>query len=810
MLNIQRVHMDRKDSRNGNIALRYFAEPENTWIWCTGSGAESEEVLEFMCDFEAPQDMELCFSLTADQRYEAFLDGEFFGMGPDRCDLNHWAFATYRVSLKKGHHEFRVWCWRFQLANRPVAQLSFQGGFLFGVEDPAFRKILNTSSGNWKCRRHDGVSFEVSPDDTWSVWTSLISSVSVISGRSFFTEKAWEKPAVVNGPRYQVNYGGRIEGWALCPSDLPEQIRVVHEDNIGTARAFFSGSNGMEQIVAERELNAPELAEWNHFLKQGGILEIKPHQNLAVLLDLEEYHCGYPFVEVDGGDEGCSIRISWAEALFLPGSAEKKHRGEISGKRFSRTCQGDCFKDFDGEKRRYRSFWWRAGRYMLVGIRTGEKPFRLRKIGFLESRYPLEMESEIRTSDAALDGLQPMMIRSMQMCCHETYMDCPFYEQLMYVGDSRLECLTGYVMSRDFRLQQRAVDLFDWSRCLWDNLVSERYPSAVAQLSATFSMIWPLMVQDFVMYRRCNPDWFSEIRRSARCLILTLEKYWSDRGHLRNLPGWSFVDWVPGHGWSVNGLPPPGENGGDSSIYTLHYLGAVRAASALEEIHPDTASEGMKIFYSGLAQQIRTALIRDFYVPEQHRFADSAEKNSFSCHAQVLALLYDALPEEERRACYNAMMTDLSAAQPTIYFSYYLHEVMSRFGDGGRIPEKLGFWHDIQASGALTTWEQPEPSRSDCHAWGAHPLFHFFTTLAGIRPAEPGFRKVRVSPQMGPLEYVRGHMAHPDGDISFDFHSDAKEFHGSLILPENLSGCFELNGIIYELHGGKNTIIVKK
>ena len=66
----------------------------------------------------------------------------------------------------------------------------------------------------------------------------------------------------------------------------------------------------------------------------------------------------------------------------------------------------------------------------------------LERCGFLETRYPLEMESRFRSSDRRLDAIAPLALRSLQMCAHETYMDCPYYEQMMSVGDTRLEALT--------------------------------------------------------------------------------------------------------------------------------------------------------------------------------------------------------------------------------------------------------------------------------------------------------------------------------------------------------------------------------
>ena len=67
----------------------------------------------------------------------------------------------------------------------------------------------------------------------------------------------------------------------------------------------------------------------------------------------------------------------------------------------------------------------------------------------------------------------------------------------------------------------------------------------------------------------------------------------------------------------------------------------------------------------------------------------------------------------------------------------------------------------------LTTFaERPEPTRSDCHAWSASPNYDLLATVAGIRPAAPGFKKVRISPALGDLNEIKAQMPHPMGMIS--------------------------------------------
>jgi alpha-L-rhamnosidase len=108
------------------------------------------------------------------------------------------------------------------------------------------------------------------------------------------------------------------------------------------------------------------------------------------------------------------------------------------------------------------------------------------------------------------------------------------------------------------------------------------------------------------------------------------------------------------------------------------------------------------------------------------------------------------------------------------------------------------FWPDR----ATTTPEAPEPTRSDCHGWGAHPLYHYFASVLGIRPAIPGFRTVEIRPQLGSLTYARGTLVHPSGEIAVDFRMEEDGLHGRVSLPLGVSGQLQIGEHLHTMKGG--------
>lgn len=106
--------------------------------------------------------------------------------------------------------------------------------------------------------------------------------------------------------------------------------------------------------------------------------------------------------------------------------------------------------------------------------------------------------------------------------------------------------------------------------------------------------------------------------------------------------------------------------------------------------------------------------------------------------------------------------------------------------------ERMKLWYELEEKNFKTVCEAKLPTRSDCHAWSAHPLYHFYTTILGIRPIEFGFNKVEIKPQLGRLDFASGRLVHKKGHIEVDFNNRSSKLSGSISLPDGLEGILVL------------------
>jgi len=110
-------------------------------------------------------------------------------------------------------------------------------------------------------------------------------------------------------------------------------------------------------------------------------------------------------------------------------------------------------------------------------------------------------------------------------------------------------------------------------------------------------------------------------------------------------------------------------------------------------------------------------------------------------------------------------------------------------------------------NGLTTFAEVPDPTRSDCHAWSASPVYFFLSLVCGIKPAESGFRSVWIETHPGRLNNVEASMPHPAGTISLSLKRKKNgQLAGIIILPEAVNGVLVRDGKQLQLKGGINKV----
>ena len=266
------------------------------------------------------------------------------------------------------------------------------------------------------------------------------------------------------------------------------------------------------------------------------------------------------------------------------------------------------------------------------------------------------------------------------------------------------------------------------------------------------------------------------------------------------MPGWPFVDWVTQ--W-YEGCGP-GVREGDSSIVNLHFVLALRAAAEVERSVGDAT---MAARWESLGRAVMDAVLARYWDGTSNSMADTPGASASSEHAQVLAILTGLLDEAAEQGCLHALVQGRLPARCSIYFAFYILECYHRHGLADAFFERLAFWRELPRQGFVSLPEQPEPSRSDCHGWGAHPLYHSYASLAGVRPGSPGFRSVRIEPMPGPLTSFALTMPHPKGMISVSFARHGAQVQIDAQLPVGVPGIIAWQGAEHPFSGATSIIV---
>lgn len=728
---------------------------QGSWIWTEkpqGQG-NSNELVWFRRTFDVPgENCLLTVHVSADSRYRLFVNGISVGTGPCKGDANRQYFETYDVTylLRPGKNIIAAKVLHYG-AGGPMTMsgptsvwCSPWGAFILDGE-------LTSASGetveplhtdqSWKCKRDPSYALV---QDSWmsAGWLGgmeRVDGTAALPGPEQVAYEAadWAQAVSAHKP---MNEYGILTTYPLTARTIP----MLYETPAG-----FAGTvrTSLEAVAAEKcpVYAAPGSTDW-------------------IELDAGELTTGYVKIAFIGG-RGASVRIRYAECYesrTADGKRQKGMRDDWAAEGQMLVGDTDAYlvsgHGTEEAEEWYEPFWFRTFRYVRLEWTAADEPLVIARVDYRETGYPLQVEADFRSSAPEFRPLWDISVRTLRRCMHETYEDCPYYEQLQYTMDTALQALFTYSISGDDRLARKAIHDYHCSR-LPDGMLQSRFPSVEPQVIPGFSLYWIGMLHDHYRFFG-DAEWIRMYLPTADGVLEWFRRHIGEDGLVGPADPhyWSFIDWVAD--WP-RGVPPANAEG-SMAVHSLLFAAALQQAAELNQAigRAATATE-----YRELSNRLNEAVRRTCWSEERQLFHDGPGVHDYSQHTQLWSVLSGLTAGDAAKRLMRQTLDDKSLAQASYPMMHFLFRAVSA---AGLYDEAYGLWqpwHEM-ADRHLTTWaESPVGNRSDCHAWGALPLYEFPAEVLGVKPGAPGFASIRIEPKPGPLMWAEGTAVTAQGPV---------------------------------------------
>ncbi len=760
------------------------------WITAPGAPGHDPAVLRLRKSLAlATVPQHFVVHVSADNHFLLMVNGTRIGEGPSVGDVQHWRYETFDLApaLHPGTNLIAATVWNLG-DQAPIRQITSHLGFVLAPNSSA--EAAAATDSTWLVHQDPGFAFLPKPAELGGNYyvgspgerlTASALDISWADPDAPTPTPAWQ-PALSLGTAVPRGVHSEANSWLLVPDTLPPM------EFTPTSAGHLVRSSG---LATTPSFPAAPVA-------------VPAHTTATLLLDRDTLTTAYPSLTLSGG-AGAHLTLRYAEALLDP-AGNKGNRNQIEGKHI--VGVSDEILPDGAPNRVFTPLDWRTWRFLQIDIATDDQPLTLNALTATFTAFPFEHRARFSSDDPTLSRIWDVGWRTARACAHDAYMDTPYWERLQYVGDTRIQTQISYTNAGDDRLARQAITAFHDS-LLPEGIGQSRYPSRHLQVIQNFSMLWVSMVHDF-WYLRDDPAFAREQLPAIRSELSYVRAHSTPDGLPAYRDWWPFVDWATGF--------PGGDSpslDGVSAAGSLFYLQALRQTAELEQALGDPAlAREDSAEATRLAQTIHTR----FWSPADHLLADTSALTHFSQQVNALAVLLDVIPPAQQPGLitrlYSATDPGFTASSPlppnlspaSNYFRFYLTRALVHAGLADRYLDTLGPWKTMLSNG-LSTWaEQPEPTRSDSHAWSAHPNIDLLTTVAGITSAAPGFAAVRIAPALGPLHHLAATYPSPHGDITVVYTRTPTALQTRITLPPDLPGTLVWNRQTHTLHPGNNAL----
>ena len=424
-----------------------------------------------------------------------------------------------------------------------------------------------------------------------------------------------------------------------------------------------------------------------------------------VLVDMGKEVAGYPDFEFYSPCEQ-DLLITFGEHLNDGGKVLRS----VGGREFSFD-----FKAREGENSFFCPLRRLAGRYLEVHFKEKITP---KYIGVRPVDYPVN-EIERVFDDELLDRIYKTSVRTLRLCMHEHYEDCPWREQALYALDSRNQMLFGYYAFGEYEYPRSNLSLISHG-LRPDGLLAICYPCGRDRPIPFFSLAYILEVCEYVRHSG-DATLIDETSETINAIIKACAERIDESGLIPILknPFWNFYEWSEGSAgrksWAL------GERGEYQKDYDIilnaFYVYVVELYNKVAGVNYDV---------SGMRDAIRAA----FYVEEDGFYKLSVNNKTYTQLANSCAALIGL--------CDDALLEKLASGEGlvpvTLAMKPFLYDALLSAGDKYKdfiIEDIKRVYKNMLDEGATSFWETElgwvdfDRAGSLCHGWSAAPVYYF-------------------------------------------------------------------------------------
>ena len=678
------------------------------WIWLSDK-SEKDEHVDFLDFFTGEKGKEYFLEISVSGDYIAYVNGERAGYGQYR-DYEHYKVKdALNISnlVKTGENRLCIRAWH--TGGESFTNAIKKAGLRFAVICNG--KAVLESGENTLCRlSKDYVSYR------------KVLITGQLGYDYCYDATAYDGWLTAGKNGFGNAVSAELQAERLYPRPNKKLIELPFAEGKIVQQGVFNWTEG--ETAAQKMMRAGlAFRPTDEMLKtENGLFMVSTEEDcdgIYLVFDLGREEAGNLCFDVDL-PEKTTLYVGYGEHLDAGRVAT-----EIWVRNFCVEYRAKAGQQtFSGEFRRF------GLRYLCLFV-CG-KEISVYKFGITPVRYPLTVK-KFSAGNLLRDKIYETSVRTLQLCMHEAYEDCPWREQGFYNMDSRNQMLCGYYAFGEYGMARASLELMS-KGVREDGLLSIVFPAGTDLPIPSFSLIAFTQFKEYLLHSKDAEFVKGKIEFLDNLIKTFIDK--SGSGFLLpNFPSpcWNFYEWQTG----LSGVDAG--KGYEAPLSAYFSFALSEYADILRMLGEDVKIGELM----SLKAEVNAAIRKTFFVEKDGLFKSfSAADEPYSVLVNALCVLCGAADGLNTDRIEKALKENGSDGVYgcTLSMSVFRYDALLKINAANAdyiLSDIDENYYAMLSKGATTFWETAKGSSdfnnagSLCHGWSAIPVYYYHKLLKG-------------------------------------------------------------------------------